>query len=82
MTTFKLKLFYILELIVAIIAIFVFAATVNDEALIPGVGLALLWIVGGRHMIALGRSGWWGVLAATGLGALIILFVPKKSNPQ
>jgi hypothetical protein len=40
----------------------------------------LLACIGVRHMITIGRSWGWGVFAATGLGALIILCLPPNRD--
>jgi hypothetical protein len=85
MPTSKLKIRYVLELIVAMIASFVFVIAVSDtqvfdpEAL-QGLVAIFFAVIGARHMIALGRSGWWGIFAITGIGALVILLMPPKRD--
>ena len=86
MTVVKIKIQYFFELIAALIltvlAFMALSKSSNGASLAQTTGLVCFWIVGGRHMTVLGRSPWWGVFAATGLGAIVILFIPpKKTKP-
>jgi len=83
---YKLKIRYVLEMVAVVtVGWFALLAYVQSHALsqheistAQGVFSNATIVVGGRHMIALGRSGWWGLFAATGLGAVVILLLPRK----
>ncbi len=49
-------------------------------AFVPLLGLLVMLFVGGFHAVELNRSMFWGLAAMTGIGALILLFMPMKKG--
>lgn len=78
MTTIQRKLIFAAQMIGVIFCLLV-AGTVPAVAE-SGQGLftMLLGAVGARHMFTIGRPWGWGLLAFTGIGALVILLLPPK----
>lgn len=79
----NLKLSYILQIVAILVGTVVLASVVQptEESIsqVRGLSAIALAIVGCRHMVALGRPWGWGLFAVTGIGALVILFLPRKA---
>ena len=77
---FKTKLLFLLAMLAVLIVgygtSFSFPEYYTNE--FKGALTIFTALVGARHMSVLGRPWGWGLFAVTGLGALIILFVPPK----
>lgn len=78
---FLSKLLYFLSMCgIVILGFFLpqFFYTLESLQALNGALIIMCAFIGSWHMKALGRAWGWGLFAATGLGALIILFIPPK----
>jgi hypothetical protein len=78
MSTFKRKMIYIAQIFVVIFIAMIFRSSPNYTEGTQGLVSLVLAGIGGHHMNTIGRHWGWGLFAATGLGALIILCIPPK----
>ena len=73
-----LKLRYLAELALALLFTYVLLLVTDDRLATVAGGSVAFFIVGERHMRLMDRPPWLGVLAFSGIGAVILLLLPPK----
>jgi hypothetical protein len=73
-----LKLRYLAELALALLFTFALLFVTNDKLATVAGGSVAFFIVGERHMRLMERPPWLGVLAFSGIGAVVLLLMPPK----
>lgn len=74
-----LKLRYLGELALALLFTLVIALVTDDKLAAFVAGSAALFVVGERHMRLIDRPPWLGVLAFSGVGAVVLLLLPPRN---
>lgn len=78
MSTFKRKIIFATQILVALFTTLIWSSTPYYTEETRGLSGILFACIGARHMATIGRSWGWGLFAATGLGAMIILCLRPK----
>ena len=78
MSTLMRKVIFVMQLVVVIFTALILSYNSQYDLGTQGFFTILIACIGARHMVTIGRSWGWGLFAVTGLGALIILFLPPK----